>query len=83
MIIFALILYGSAVYLLIRRYKNTEKKAGLATLEGEKEVLPKPLPLQMALAVIQRKVATHLLVVELPLVEAWQFWWLLELVMAL
>lgn len=40
-ILLFIIFYGSAIYLLIRRYKNSEKKAEKASLEGEKEILSK------------------------------------------
>lgn len=35
------IFYGLSVYVLVRRYKNSEKKAEMATLDGEKEILNK------------------------------------------
>lgn len=41
MILPFVIFYGLSIYVLIRRYKNSEKKAQMATLEGEKEILYK------------------------------------------
>lgn len=39
MILVFVIFYGLSIYVLIQRYKKSEKKAEMATLEGEKEIL--------------------------------------------